>query len=67
MIVTSTPDGADVYVDAKFVGNTPATLKLKSGSHNVRVSVPGRKDWERALEVLKDSQVTLKAQIPVSN
>ena len=29
----SAPAGADVYVDARFVGNSPAELQLSPGSH----------------------------------
>jgi hypothetical protein len=38
--VTTNPDGADVYVDGQFNGNSPATLKLKPGKHNSR-----QHDW----------------------
>jgi hypothetical protein len=49
------------------VGNAPATLKLSVGPHAVRLTSPGRTDWERSLEVLKDSQLTLKAQLVAAN
>jgi len=65
--ITSTPDGADVYVDGKFVGNAPETIKLSVGAHTIRLAAEGRKDWERSVEVLKDSQLNLKAQLPPSN
>lgn len=65
--ISSVPDGADIYVDGKFVGNTPETIKLPAGPHNIRISTEGRKDWERLIEVLKDNQLTLKAQLPPSS
>jgi hypothetical protein len=49
--ILSTPGAADVEVDGKFVGNTPATLTLTSGEHTVKVSKNGYKPWERALNV----------------
>jgi PEGA domain len=49
--ILSTPGAADVEVDGKFVGNTPATLTLASGEHTVKVSKNGYKPWERALNV----------------
>ncbi len=64
LIITSDPDGAEIYLDGKFVGNVPATLKLATGSHVVRAKSPGRADWERTIEILKDSQATLKANFP---
>ncbi len=50
---------AEVYVDGKFVGQTPSTLQLASGTHHIEVRSEGRREWERDLEVLKDSQLTL--------
>jgi hypothetical protein len=64
--VTSTPDGAEIYVDDKFVGNAQATLKLEAGTHTVLLKSPGCADWQRSLEVLKDSSVTLKASLEAS-
>ncbi|HEY6905103.1 MAG TPA: trypsin-like peptidase domain-containing protein [Candidatus Acidoferrales bacterium] len=51
--------GAEIYVDGKFVGQTPSTLELASGAHHVEVKSEGKRGWERDLEVLKDSQLTL--------
>ncbi len=58
--ITSDPDGAEIYVDEKFVGNTPAKLKLTEGSHVMILKAAGFSEWKRRLEVLKGSQVTLK-------
>jgi PEGA domain-containing protein/trypsin-like peptidase len=59
--ITSDPDGAEIFVDDKFHGNTPATLKLPAGSHAVVLKFPGHADWRRALEILKSSKTSLKA------
>jgi len=64
--ITSIPDGAEIYVDDKFVGNAQATLKLEAGRHAILLKSPGRADWQRSLEVLKDSSVTLKASLEAS-
>lgn len=50
---------AEIYVDGKFVGQTPSTLQLASGTHHIEVKSEGRREWERDLEVLKDSRLTL--------
>jgi PEGA domain-containing protein len=34
VVLKSTPDGADVAVDGKYVGSTPSTLKLAPGDHD---------------------------------
>jgi S1-C subfamily serine protease len=65
--VTSDPDGAEIFVDDKFFGNSPATLKLPAGTHTVVLRFPGRADWSRTLEVRKGNKATLKAALdPVS-
>ena len=61
--VTSDPAGADIYVDGAFVGNTPSILHLSAGTHTVRIQSAGKQPWERQLEVLKDSKVTLSATL----
>jgi hypothetical protein len=61
--VSSTPDGADVYVDDNFVGNAPATLKLFPGKHTVKVSQDGYKAWTKDIAVFADSDVNLKAAL----
>ena len=59
--ITSDPDGAEIYVDGKFHGNTSATLKLPSGSHAILLKIAGLPDYSRMVEVPKSSKLTLKA------
>jgi serine protease Do len=59
--ITSDPDGAEIFVDDKFFGDAPATLKLPVGTHSIDLKFPGRPDWRRTLEVLKGNKTTLKA------
>jgi S1-C subfamily serine protease len=61
--ISSEPDGAEIFVDEKFHGNTPATLKLPTGSHSILLKFPGRADWRRTLEILKSSKTSLKATL----
>lgn len=61
--ITSTPDGADIYVDDKFVGNAQASLKLEAGTHVIVLKLLGYADWGRSIEVLKDSSVALKVTL----
>jgi len=61
--VTTNPDGADVYVDGQFNGNSPATLKLKPGKHNIRVSMTGYGDWTREISTDAGSSVHLTATL----
>jgi hypothetical protein len=59
--ITSDLASSEIYVDGKFVGQTPSTLPLEAGMHRIEVKAPGRKSWERDLNVLADSQITLHA------
>lgn len=61
--ITSDPDGAEIYVDGKFVGNTFAKLKLSAGPHMIVLKSRDYAEWKRSLEVFKDSQVSLKADL----
>jgi hypothetical protein len=59
VMIASDPPGAEIYVDGKFVGQTPSTIRLVSGSYRIEVKSQGKQAWSRDLEVLKDSQLTL--------
>ena len=61
VVIASEPAAAEIYVDGKFVGQTPATIPMTAGAHRVLVRLNGEKDWERDLTVVKESQVALHA------
>jgi len=61
--VRSEPDGADVFLGDNFVGSTPATLELPVGSYKVSVRLAGFKDWQRDVQVLGGSELTLRARL----
>ena len=63
VIISSEPDGAEIFVDDKFHGNTPATLRIPAGSHAIVLKFPGHADWRRTLEIFKSSKVSLKATL----
>jgi hypothetical protein len=63
IVLTSVPDGVDVYVDDSFVGNAPATLKLPAGKHTVRVSQSGYAAWTKEISVFAGSEVNMKATL----
>ena len=65
--VATTPDGAEVYVDNLFYGNSPATLKLKAGKHTIKVKMSGYKDWSRDLSTDAGSEARLTAALEKSN
>lgn len=63
ILVTSNPDGAEVYVDDDLVGNAPATLNLPTGKHTVKVTQQGFKAWTRQVSVYSGSETNLKASL----
>jgi hypothetical protein len=61
--VKSTPDGADITVDDKYVGSTPSTLKLAPGDHKIKVEESGFKVWERTLAVGAGGNANINATL----
>lgn len=57
--VKSTPEGAEITVDDKFVGNTPSTLRLKPGDHVIAVSKAGFTVWKRTVTLSQGSSITV--------
>jgi hypothetical protein len=49
--IDSTPPGADIEIDGAFVGNTPSTVPVTPGSHEITVKKKGFSDWARKLSV----------------
>ncbi len=60
--VSSTPSGADIEVDGKFVGNTPSTITLAPGDHDVAVKKNGFALWTRKITI-SGGHVTLNAEL----
>lgn len=61
--ISSATTGAEIYLDGKFVGDTPSVLQVPAGTHKIRIEAAGKKPFERELNVLKDSQVSLNANL----
>jgi hypothetical protein len=60
--VTSAPDGADIEIDGGFVGNTPSTVGVTPGQHQLSVKKTGFKPWERKITV-SSGQVNVNAAL----
>ena len=50
--IDSTPAGADINIDGAFVGNTPSTVALAPGIHQVSIMMQGFVNWSRDLKVM---------------
>ena len=55
----STPTGAEISVDGKFVGSTPSVLSLSLGPHAVELSLTGFVPWKRDLTISAGSELTV--------
>jgi len=63
--LSTSPSGADVYIDDESRGKTPLTAELLSEGEIVIVSLPGYKPWKKTLRVqvgdtLKVPNITLE-------
>jgi hypothetical protein len=61
--ITSDPDGAEIFLDDKIIGTTPATLRLTEGAHTLILKSEGHADWIRSINILKESTVTVTAAL----
>jgi plastocyanin len=59
----SNPDGAEISIDGKYVGNTPTTLHLSVGDHAIKFEKPGFKPWERTLTITPGETTTIPATL----
>jgi PEGA domain len=60
---SSTPPGAEITLDGRFVGSTPSTLGVGLGTHVVVLFMPGFAQWKRELTVSDDSELTVNATL----
>ncbi|MGB7943352.1 MAG: PEGA domain-containing protein, partial [Terriglobales bacterium] len=60
---SSTPPGAEITVDWRYVGSTPSEISLRPGTHIVVISMQGFDEWKRELTVAADSAVNVTANL----
>ncbi len=66
--VTSTPEGADLFVDGVFQGPTPQTLSgLKAGIHYVRVRQQGYTEAGQVVEVSSRRPTQVQLELAATN
>jgi len=63
VVLKSTPDGADIMVDGKYIGSAPSTLRLPAGDHAVSIQKAGFKPWQRTMTVTAGGNVTIDATL----
>jgi hypothetical protein len=48
--LSSNPAGAEITIDGNYAGNTPSLIKLRPGTHSIRITKTGYTPWERSIE-----------------
>jgi hydrogenase maturation factor len=61
--INSTPVGADILIDNKFVGNTPSTLQLTAGEHTIAIEKTGFKTWQRTMTIAPHGSANIDATL----
>ncbi len=57
--VVSSPAGAQISVDGKLLGSTPAKLELSAGVRRVALQAPGLRPWESSIVIQAGEETTL--------
>jgi len=63
LMVTSSPSGAQVFLDASFKGNTPINLEIPIGKYEVRVSLTDYFEWEAQLQISEPGETPLHVRL----
>jgi hypothetical protein len=64
--IKSTPDGAEITVDEKYMGSTPSALRLSAGDHKIKLEKSGFKSWEKTLTVSSGGKIQISADLQAS-
>jgi hypothetical protein len=60
--LASTPTGADVEIDGKFVGSTPSSITVAPGDHDISIKKNGFTAWTRKVSV-SGGHVNINAEL----
>jgi hypothetical protein len=61
--VTTVPYLAEIYIDGKSLGYSPAKLTLPAGKYVMRVQKDGYQPWSKEINVLDSSEFTVYAEL----
>ncbi|MCJ7742019.1 MAG: PEGA domain-containing protein [Methanoregula sp.] len=62
--ITSSPSGAEVYLDNEYHGTTPNTITtVQAGNHTVEIRERGYKTWSQGVSVTSGSSVAVSASL----
>ena len=61
--VTSNPEGASVYVDGSYSGQTPVQLSLTAGNHSILITYPGYNDYSTPVSITGGQGQSINADL----
>jgi hypothetical protein len=64
--LASTPSGADIEIDGKFVGSTPSSVTVAPGDHDIAVKKSGFAVWDRKVSV-SSGHININAELAPAN
>lgn len=64
--VSSNPSGGAVYVDNRFSGYTPLSLRASTGTHTIRVEQPGYQSFQQSVSVVAGRTINVNANLSAS-
>jgi hypothetical protein len=60
--ISSTPAGGDIEIDGKFVGDTPSSVNLMPGDHEIAIKKSGFAPWDKKISV-STGHINLSAEL----
>ncbi len=61
--ISSNPAGAEITIDGNDAGNTPSLIKLRPGTHSIRITKDGYTPWERSIDTGAGEARTIAADL----
>jgi len=61
--LSSTPAGAEITIDGNDAGNTPSLIKLRPGTHSIRITKDGYAPWQRSIDTSAGESRTVAATL----
>ncbi len=63
LVVTSVPDGAQVFIDDHLTTATDSTINLSPGQYSVRIYKDGYFPWQKKIEIQKEVVIKIEASL----
>jgi hypothetical protein len=60
--ISSTPAGAEIYIDSVYVGHSPSTVGMTQGTHVILLKKRGFRSWSRSMSI-SSGKVSVVAEL----